>query len=162
MDDLISDRNRFPFIKNRTVITVKIYQAKGVLIRFGSQISVVFATIFHETENRFPKKKEWIYCFWLLLSRFSFADLQGSVCPFREKTSTINDVSRLAGANKATVSRVLSGSRDVKEASRQAVLQAAEELHYRPDVVLTAWKATERGGSRLTTSSRRKRPVTNG
>ena len=39
--------------------------------------------------------------------------------------STINDVSRLAGVSKATVSRVLSGSRGVKEASRQAVLQAA-------------------------------------
>ena len=42
--------------------------------------------------------------------------------------STINDVSRLAGVSKATVSRVLSGSRGVKEASRQAVLKAVEEL----------------------------------
>ena len=49
--------------------------------------------------------------------------------------STINDVSRLAGVSKATVSRVLSGSRGVKEASRQAVLQAAEELNYRPNII---------------------------
>ena len=49
--------------------------------------------------------------------------------------STINDVSRLAGVSKATVSRVLSGSRGVKEASRQAVLQAAEELNYRPNMI---------------------------
>lgn len=49
--------------------------------------------------------------------------------------STINDVSRLAGVSKATVSRVLSGSRGVKEASRQAVLKAAEELKYRPNVI---------------------------
>ena len=49
--------------------------------------------------------------------------------------STINDVSRLAGVSKATVSRVLSGSRGVKEASRLAVLKAVEELHYRPNVI---------------------------
>lgn len=49
--------------------------------------------------------------------------------------STINDVSRLAGVSKATVSRVLSGSRGVKEASRVAVLKAAEELNYRPNVI---------------------------
>ena len=49
--------------------------------------------------------------------------------------STINDVSRLAGVSKATVSRVLSGSRGVKEASRLAVLKAVEELNYRPNVI---------------------------
>lgn len=49
--------------------------------------------------------------------------------------ATINDVSRLAGVSKATVSRVLSGSRGVKEASRLAVLKAAEELKYRPNVI---------------------------
>lgn len=49
--------------------------------------------------------------------------------------STINDVSRLAGVSKATVSRVLSGSRGVKEASRLAVLKAAEELRYRPNMI---------------------------
>ena len=49
--------------------------------------------------------------------------------------STINDVSRLAGVSKATVSRVLSGSRGVKEASREAVLKAVDELNYRPNVI---------------------------
>ncbi|WP_312056227.1 LacI family DNA-binding transcriptional regulator [Pantoea brenneri] len=49
--------------------------------------------------------------------------------------STINDVSRLAGVSKATVSRVLSGSRGVKEASRLAVLKAVGELNYRPNVI---------------------------
>lgn len=48
---------------------------------------------------------------------------------------TINDVSRLAGVSKATVSRVLSGSRGVKEASRQAVMKAVEELNYRPNTI---------------------------
>ncbi|MDG3086043.1 LacI family DNA-binding transcriptional regulator [Vibrio hannami] len=46
---------------------------------------------------------------------------------------TITDVSRLANVSKATVSRVMSGSRGVKEASREAVLKAAEELNYRPN-----------------------------
>ncbi|MCL9780041.1 LacI family transcriptional regulator [Vibrio sp. S4M6] len=45
---------------------------------------------------------------------------------------TITDVSQLAKVSKATVSRVLSGSRGVKSASRDAVLKAAEELNYRP------------------------------
>ncbi len=49
--------------------------------------------------------------------------------------STINDVSRLAGVSKATVSRVLSGSRGVKETSRLAVLKAVDELNYRPNVI---------------------------
>lgn len=51
------------------------------------------------------------------------------------RMSTINDVSRLAGVSKATVSRVLSGSRGVKESSRQAVLKAVEELNYRPNII---------------------------
>ncbi len=47
--------------------------------------------------------------------------------------ATITDVSRLANVSKATVSRVLSGSRGVKEESRLAVVKAAEELNYRPN-----------------------------
>lgn len=49
--------------------------------------------------------------------------------------STINDVARLAQVSKATVSRVLSGSRGVKDASRQAVLRAAETLNYKPNAI---------------------------
>lgn len=49
--------------------------------------------------------------------------------------ATINDVSRLANVSKATVSRVLSGTRGVKEESREAVLKAAEALNYRPNVM---------------------------
>lgn len=48
--------------------------------------------------------------------------------------ATITDVSRLANVSKATVSRVLSGSRGVREDSRLAVLKAAEELNYSPNV----------------------------
>ena len=49
--------------------------------------------------------------------------------------SNINDVARLAQVSKATVSRVLSGSRGVKEESRQAVLRAAEILNYTPNAI---------------------------
>ncbi|MCT4711663.1 LacI family transcriptional regulator [Enterobacteriaceae bacterium H11S18] len=49
--------------------------------------------------------------------------------------SNINDVARLAQVSKATVSRVLSGSRGVKEDSRQAVLRAAEILNYTPNAI---------------------------
>ena len=45
--------------------------------------------------------------------------------------ANITDVSRLANVSKATVSRVLSGSRGVREESRLAVLQAAEQLNFR-------------------------------
>jgi DNA-binding LacI/PurR family transcriptional regulator len=47
--------------------------------------------------------------------------------------ATITDVSQLANVSKATVSRVMSGSRGVKPESRDAVLRAAEELNYRPN-----------------------------
>jgi DNA-binding LacI/PurR family transcriptional regulator len=49
--------------------------------------------------------------------------------------ANINDVSRLAKVSKATVSRVLSGSRGVKEESRLAVMQAVETLQYKPSVI---------------------------
>lgn len=46
---------------------------------------------------------------------------------------TIDDVSKLANVSKATVSRVLTGTRGVREDSREAVLRAVEELNYRPN-----------------------------
>ena len=49
--------------------------------------------------------------------------------------ASINDVSRLAQVSKATVSRVLSGSRGVKEESREAVLRAVEILNYKPNAI---------------------------
>ncbi|QLR41224.1 LacI family DNA-binding transcriptional regulator [Enterobacter sp. RHBSTW-00994] len=45
---------------------------------------------------------------------------------------TIDDVSKLANVSRATVSRVLTGTRGVREESREAVLRAVEELNYRP------------------------------
>jgi DNA-binding LacI/PurR family transcriptional regulator len=47
--------------------------------------------------------------------------------------TTILDVCRLANVSKATVSRVLSGNRKVKEDTRDIVMQAVEQLNYRPN-----------------------------
>ncbi|MFM2484455.1 LacI family DNA-binding transcriptional regulator [Celerinatantimonas yamalensis] len=48
--------------------------------------------------------------------------------------ATITDVSRLANVSKATVSRVLTGNRGVRQESREAVLKAVETLNYRPNI----------------------------
>lgn len=46
---------------------------------------------------------------------------------------TMDDVSRLANVSRATVSRVLTGARGVRDESREAVLRAVEALNYRPN-----------------------------
>jgi len=48
------------------------------------------------------------------------------------KTSTINDVARIAGVSKRTVSRVLNGSASVGEATRVRVEKVIAELSYTP------------------------------
>lgn len=45
---------------------------------------------------------------------------------------TINDVARKAGVSKATVSGVINGTGSVKDSTRSRVLEAIEELNYRP------------------------------
>lgn len=52
-----------------------------------------------------------------------------------EPTTTIYDVARVAGVSMATVSRVVNGNANVKEKTRQKVLDAIEELDYRPNAV---------------------------
>ena len=47
--------------------------------------------------------------------------------------TTILDVCKLANVSKATVSRVLSGNRKVKEDTREVVMRAVEQLNYRPN-----------------------------
>lgn len=49
--------------------------------------------------------------------------------------STLNDVARVAGVTAATVSNVLSGRVPVREATRERVLAAVEEVGYRPNMV---------------------------
>lgn len=52
--------------------------------------------------------------------------------------STITDVCKLAGVSKATVSRVLNGTGQVKESTRELVYAAMEELDYRPNSMARA------------------------
>lgn len=51
---------------------------------------------------------------------------------------TMLDVSLRAGVSKATVSRVLNGTGQVKESTRIAVFKAVEELGYRPNLLAQA------------------------
>ncbi len=47
-------------------------------------------------------------------------------------TATITDVAKKSGVSQATVSRVLSGSGYASEDTRNKVVEAAKELHYKP------------------------------
>ncbi|MDV7105778.1 LacI family DNA-binding transcriptional regulator [Vibrio sp. TH_r3] len=60
--------------------------------------------------------------------------------------STIVDVCKLAGVSKATVSRVVNGTGQVKESTREAVFAAMEQLGYRPNKLAQAL-ATNRTNS---------------
>jgi LacI family transcriptional regulator len=51
------------------------------------------------------------------------------------KHTTIKDVADRAGVSKTTVSHVINDSRFVEEDTRQRVLRAIRELHYRPNAV---------------------------
>lgn len=52
---------------------------------------------------------------------------------FRNRRPTINDVARLAGVSKKTVSRVINKSPAVKEDTREAILRVMHEIGYAPD-----------------------------
>lgn len=51
------------------------------------------------------------------------------------KRPTIQDVAERASVSKSTVSHVINGTRYVEDGTRQRVLQAIEELQYRPSAV---------------------------
>lgn len=52
-----------------------------------------------------------------------------------DETITIYDVAREAGVSMATVSRVVNGNKNVKENTRQRVLEVIDRLDYRPNAV---------------------------
>ncbi|WP_295893847.1 LacI family DNA-binding transcriptional regulator [uncultured Vibrio sp.] len=60
--------------------------------------------------------------------------------------ATISDVSRIAGVSKATVSRVINGTGQVKESTRELVRSVMLELNYKPSSVAQAL-ATKSGNS---------------
>lgn len=53
--------------------------------------------------------------------------------------ATINDVRKLAGVSKSTVSRVINGSDNVKPHTRELVLNAMKSLGYQPNVLAQAF-----------------------
>ncbi|MCK6264638.1 LacI family transcriptional regulator [Vibrio sp. ZSDE26] len=60
--------------------------------------------------------------------------------------TTISDVSRMAGVSKATVSRVINGTGQVKESTKKIVNSVMKELNYKPSSVARAL-ATRSGNS---------------
>ncbi|WP_047045303.1 LacI family DNA-binding transcriptional regulator [Vibrio mexicanus] len=60
--------------------------------------------------------------------------------------TTISDVSRMAGVSKATVSRVINGTGQVKESTKELVNAVMKELNYKPSSVARAL-ATRSGNS---------------
>jgi LacI family transcriptional regulator len=66
----------------------------------------------------------------------------------RRGAITIEDVARAAGVSAMTVSRVVNGGRNVREATRDAVLAAVDKLNYSPNTAarsLAAGEATHIG-----------------
>ncbi|HEY0074215.1 MAG TPA: LacI family DNA-binding transcriptional regulator, partial [Abditibacteriaceae bacterium] len=51
------------------------------------------------------------------------------------KSVTLRDVAALAGIDKATASRALSGKGQVSAQTREAVRKAASELRFQPDLL---------------------------
>jgi DNA-binding LacI/PurR family transcriptional regulator len=51
---------------------------------------------------------------------------------------TINDVSKLAGVSKATVSRVINNKGQIKDATRKVVFEAMQTLNYKPNTLAQA------------------------
>jgi DNA-binding LacI/PurR family transcriptional regulator len=56
----------------------------------------------------------------------------------RRRAASMYDVARLAGVSHQTVSRVVNGSQQVREKTRDRVLAAMEQLDYRPNSVARA------------------------
>ncbi|SFJ94213.1 LacI family DNA-binding transcriptional regulator [Cellulomonas sp. KH9] len=59
--------------------------------------------------------------------------------------ATSRDVARLAGVAQSTVSYVLAGKGSISPATRERVLRAAEELHYRPNLAARAMRTRRTG-----------------
>src|SRR3954451_15599148 len=58
--------------------------------------------------------------------------------PNRRRSAVMHDVAALAGVSHQTVSRVLNGSPQVREETRERVLAAMRKLDYRPNLTARA------------------------
>jgi LacI family transcriptional regulator, fructose operon transcriptional repressor len=54
---------------------------------------------------------------------------------------SIKDVAKIAGVSTATVSRVLGNNAHIKEKTRQRVMEAVEQLNYRPNLIARSLRA---------------------
>lgn len=61
----------------------------------------------------------------------------------RMMRATRSDVAKLAGVSTATVSYVLNGSRHMSEKTRKRVLEAVEQLNYKPDMIARSMTKNE-------------------
>lgn len=59
--------------------------------------------------------------------------------------ATSRDVARLAGVAQSTVSYALAGKGSISDATRERVRQAAEQLHYRPNLAARAMRTRRTG-----------------
>lgn len=62
------------------------------------------------------------------------APASAPTAPVATTESTLHDVARLAGVSASTVSRILNGTARVADDKRQAVQQAIERLHFKPNL----------------------------
>ena len=64
------------------------------------------------------------------------------------KRPNIGDVARLAGVSIKTVSRVLNGEPNVRQATREKVAAAVETLNYQPNLSARQLASCEQLGAR--------------
>ncbi len=62
-----------------------------------------------------------------------------------KETPGMKEVAKLSGVSVATVSYVLNGTQPVAQATRERVLQAVKELHYRPNLMARGLKTNKTG-----------------
>ena len=75
---------------------------------------------------------------------YHFTQPKEGLPPDRRRTqTTIGDVAKAVGVALSTVSRALNGHTDISPATRQAVLDAAHLLDYRPNVMAQSLKSRE-------------------
>jgi LacI family transcriptional regulator len=96
---------------------------------------VPVTSILKPAKTAFDKRKSLCY-FWKTGYVTGFLD---NVLFYRawenmNRRSSIHDVALKAGVSKATVSHVINGTRFVEEETKNRVLQAIEELSYRPSL----------------------------
>ena len=75
---------------------------------------------------------------------YHFTEQNPDVTPTRRRTqTTISDVAKAVGVAPSTVSRALNGHTDISPGTRQAILEAARQLAYQPNMLAQSLKSRE-------------------